>query len=61
MPIYLVQQLVVRGRLIAPVGDRDIQTLYKLTRLSENVEEIKIEDLGGCRFVSLIGESGWKD
>lgn len=61
MPRYLVQQLVVGGRLIAPVGDRDVQILYKLTRLSENIEDVKIEDLGGCRFVSLIGESGWKE
>lgn len=61
MPRYLVQQLIVGGRLIAPVGDRDVQILYKLTRLSENVDDVKIEDLGGCRFVSLIGESGWKD
>lgn len=61
MPRYLVQQLIVGGRLIAPVGDRDVQTLYKLTRLSENIEDVKIENLGGCRFVSLIGESGWKD
>lgn len=61
VPKYLVQQLAVGGRLIVPVGERDVQTLYKLTRLSENIEDVKIEDLGGCRFVSLIGESGWKE
>jgi protein-L-isoaspartate(D-aspartate) O-methyltransferase len=38
-----------------------VQTLYKLTRLIENPQEIRKEDLGGCRFVSLIGESGWKE
>jgi protein-L-isoaspartate(D-aspartate) O-methyltransferase len=61
VPRYLVEQLVVGGRLIVPVGGRDVQTLYKLTRLSEDTNDIKKEDLGGCRFVSLIGESGWKD
>jgi protein-L-isoaspartate(D-aspartate) O-methyltransferase len=61
IPKYLIEQLVVGGRLIVPVGGRDVQTLYKLTRLSENTNDIKKEDLGGCRFVSLIGESGWKD
>jgi protein-L-isoaspartate(D-aspartate) O-methyltransferase len=61
VPRYLVDQLVVGGRLIVPVGGRDIQTLYKWTRLSEDVNDIKKEDLGGCRFVSLIGESGWKE
>jgi protein-L-isoaspartate(D-aspartate) O-methyltransferase len=61
VPRYLIEQLVVGGRLVVPVGGRDIQTLYKLTRLSEDVNDIKKEDLGGCRFVSLIGESGWKE
>ena len=61
VPRYLIEQLVVGGKLIVPVGGRDVQTLYKLTRLSENTNDIKKEDLGGCRFVSLIGESGWKD
>ena len=61
VPKHLIEQLVVGGRLIVPVGGRDVQTLYKLTRLSENTNDIKKEDLGGCRFVSLIGESGWKD
>jgi protein-L-isoaspartate(D-aspartate) O-methyltransferase len=31
-----------------------------LTRLSENPDDVKREDLGGCRFVNLIGEHGWK-
>lgn len=61
IPQYLVAQLTPGGRLVVPVGSRDVQTLYKLTRSSENPDEIKKEDLGGCRFVSLIGESGWKE
>ncbi|OPY85560.1 MAG: Protein-L-isoaspartate O-methyltransferase [Smithella sp. PtaU1.Bin162] len=61
VPKHLIEQLVVGGSLIVPVGGRDVQTLYKLTRLSENINDLKKEDLGGCRFVSLIGESGWKE
>jgi len=61
IPQYLIEQLVVGGRLVAPVGSREVQTLYKLTRLAEDSSQIKKEDLGGCRFVSLIGESGWKE
>jgi protein-L-isoaspartate(D-aspartate) O-methyltransferase len=61
IPQYLVEQLVVGGRLIVPVGSRNVQTLYKLTRLTEDLSQINKEDLGGCRFVSLIGESGWKE
>jgi protein-L-isoaspartate(D-aspartate) O-methyltransferase len=60
IPQYLIEQLAVGGRMVVPVGGRDVQTLYKLTRSVENPEEIIQEDLGGCRFVSLIGESGWK-
>jgi len=60
IPQYLVEQLAVGGRMVVPVGGRDVQTLYKLTRPVENPQEIITEDLGGCRFVSLIGESGWK-
>lgn len=61
VPQYLVEQLAPGGKLVVPVGSREVQTLYRLTRTAENPDEIKKEDLGGCRFVSLIGESGWKE
>ena len=59
IPLYLLNQLAVGGIMVVPSGGRDVQTLYKLTRSRENPEEILKEDLGGCRFVSLRGESGW--
>jgi protein-L-isoaspartate(D-aspartate) O-methyltransferase len=59
-PAILVKQLTVGGRLVAPVGDRYTQSLIKLTRLSEDTDDVKKEDLGGCRFVNLIGAYGWK-
>ena len=61
IPRILVEQLYNGGRLILPVGDRYSQTLIRLTRLSEDVNDVKKEDLGGCRFVSLVGDWGWKD
>ncbi len=61
VPQYLVEQLAPGGRLVVPVGGRDVQTLFKLTRSTEASGGIVREDLGGCRFVSLIGESGWKE
>jgi protein-L-isoaspartate(D-aspartate) O-methyltransferase len=61
VPHYLVEQLSPGGCLVVPVGSRDVQTLYKITRSTENPDQLKKEDLGGCRFVSLIGESGWKE
>lgn len=61
LPPTLTGQLTVGGRLVIPVGDRSSQTLIKVTRLSENANDLKTEDLCGCRFVALIGEHGWKD
>ena len=59
IPKLLIEQLVVGGRLVIPVGNRSSQVLLKLTRLSQDPEDLKQEDLGGCRFVDLIGEHGW--
>jgi protein-L-isoaspartate(D-aspartate) O-methyltransferase len=60
VPSILLEQLGVGGRLVIPVGSRLTQTLLKVTRLSENIRDLKKEDLGGCRFVDLIGEHGWE-
>jgi protein-L-isoaspartate(D-aspartate) O-methyltransferase len=59
IPRILIEQLDIGGRLVIPVGDRSSQALLKLTRLSEDPDDIKQEDLGGCRFVDLIGEHAW--
>lgn len=59
VPRPFLEQLAVGGRLVVPVGSQQSQTLLKLTRLSEDLEDIKKEDLGGCRFVNLVGEHGW--
>ncbi|MFZ5564659.1 MAG: protein-L-isoaspartate(D-aspartate) O-methyltransferase [Thermodesulfobacteriota bacterium] len=54
----LVDQLAVGGRLVAPVGDESMQSLIKLVKEKSGVRS---SDLGGCRFVKLIGEYGWKE
>lgn len=59
IPRILIEQLEIGGRLVIPVGSHNSQALMKLTRLSEDPEDLKREDLGGCRFVDLIGEHGW--
>ena len=59
IPRLLIEQLAVGGRLVVPVGSRNSQALLKLTRMSEDPEDLKQEDLGGCRFVDLIGDHGW--
>ena len=55
-PEPLKLQLAEGGRLVVPVGDRRMQFLKRFTRKGN---EIISEDLGGCRFVDLIGEHGW--
>jgi len=58
VPKSLEEQLAVGGRLVMPVGSaRGLQTLIRLTRVSE--DEYEEKDLGGVRFVPLIGEEGW--
>jgi len=57
VPDKLVQQLTIGGRMVIPVGNRFSQTLLKIRRDEGGVHTT---DLGGCRFVKLIGEHGWK-
>jgi protein-L-isoaspartate(D-aspartate) O-methyltransferase len=56
VPSQLVDQLVVGGRLVIPVGNRFSQTLKKIIRTkSDPIVERHTE----CRFVDLVGENGW--
>jgi len=59
IPRTFVEQISIGGRLVIPVGGRHSQALIKITRLAEDLSDVKKEDLGGCRFVDLIGEYGW--
>jgi protein-L-isoaspartate(D-aspartate) O-methyltransferase len=58
VPHPLRDQLADGGRIVIPVGNRFSQELVKLTREGENFVE---ENLGGCRFVDLLGVHGWKE
>jgi len=54
----LLAQLAIGGRMVIPVGSRYVQELYKITRQRrKNI----VENLGGCRFVSLIGKDAWEE
>lgn len=57
IPMALVQQLAVGGRMVIPVGDSVTQELIKIVRDDSGIRKT---NLGGCRFVKLIGENGWK-
>jgi protein-L-isoaspartate(D-aspartate) O-methyltransferase len=60
VPRALIDQLAPNGRIVMPVGDPGwVQELVKVTRQEDG--SLKEENLGGVRFVPLIGEEGWKD
>ena len=58
IPPPLVEQLAPGGRLVMPVGGHFTQELIKLTRTDTGINQ---ENLGGCRFVKLIGQHGWDE
>lgn len=58
VPSELVAQLAIGGRMVIPVGSRYLQELVKITRRKR---KNRIENLGGCRFVSLVGKGAWGD
>ena len=58
IPEPLLDQLAPGGRLVMPVGGHHSQ---ELLRLEKTEHGIKTTNLGGCRFVKLIGQHGWKE
>lgn len=58
VPADLLAQLAIGGRMVIPVGSRYVQDLYKITR---GKKKNKIKNLGGCRFVALIGKDAWEE
>ena len=58
IPDVLIDQLEEGGRLVVPVGNQHTQELIKIFRDGQNIRQTS---LGGCRFVKLVGEHGWKD
>jgi protein-L-isoaspartate(D-aspartate) O-methyltransferase len=57
VPQVLLEQLTWEGRLVIPVGSQWQQDLLKVTKLRKGN---RIENLGGCYFVPLIGEGAWE-
>ena len=60
VPPPLIEQLAPGGRLVMPIGDQgEAQRLVKVIRRADGGTDT--EDLGGVRFVPLIGEEGWSE
>jgi protein-L-isoaspartate(D-aspartate) O-methyltransferase len=60
VPQPLIDQLADGGRIVMPVGSAgSVQELVKVTKLADGT--VERQNLGGVRFVPLIGEEGWKN
>lgn len=58
VPVSLLAQLTIGGRMVIPVGSRYIQELCKTTKRKRGHV---VENLGGCRFVPLVGKGAWEE
>ena len=56
IPESLKQQLAEGGRMVIPVGDRDVQTVVLLRRSGDT---FLTEETFGFKFVPLVGKNGW--
>ena len=58
IPEPLLNQLAEGGRMVIPIGNRFGQELIKVTKVKDVFNK---QNLGGCRFVDLIGTYGWEE
>jgi len=59
VPANLKKQLAVGGRLVIPIGDKKIQSLQIISKISE--DQFKTHEVPYFAFVPLIGKEGWKE
>jgi len=60
VPRPLLDQLVIGGRLVIPVGvSPRLQTLFRVRRVGES--DFHTEELCGVCFVPLVGAAGWRE
>ena len=58
IPDILLEQLAFGGRMVIPVGSRWEQDLLKVTKRKR---KHLVQNLGGCRFVPLVGPGAWEE
>ncbi|HUO08255.1 MAG TPA: protein-L-isoaspartate(D-aspartate) O-methyltransferase [Phycisphaerae bacterium] len=56
VPAPLVEQLRTGGVLIVPIGRGETQTLVKVVKLPQGLEQTEVL---ACRFVPLLGRHAW--
>lgn len=57
VPLELVEQLRIGGKMVIPIGNKNVQTMMRLTR--ETPHKLLRERCGGFAFVPLVGEYSW--
>lgn len=57
VPPALIDQLSPGGRMVVPVGPRDMQELLLITK--DDAGEVYSQSLEYVRFVELVGRYGW--
>ncbi len=57
VPISLVKQLSIHGKLIIPVGNKDKQKMLRITKKDE--KKLTREEFDYFAFVPLLGTEGW--
>ncbi|HBO85207.1 MAG: protein-L-isoaspartate O-methyltransferase [Deltaproteobacteria bacterium GWC2_42_11] len=58
IPSQYIEQLKTGGRLVIPVGDMFSQMLTKVVKTKDGIQRF---EMGGCRFVKLVGRYGWTE
>jgi protein-L-isoaspartate(D-aspartate) O-methyltransferase len=58
IPRPLLEQLAPAGRLVAPIGEYELQTLVRISRSNGSWRE---EYFGECRFVKMTGKHGFTE
>jgi protein-L-isoaspartate(D-aspartate) O-methyltransferase len=59
VPNTLLEQLKNGGKMVVPVGGKQVQDLQLVEKALNG--RLTKRSLGGCRFVPLIGNEGWRD
>jgi protein-L-isoaspartate(D-aspartate) O-methyltransferase len=58
VPITLLTQLKPEGRLVAPIGEEELQALVRIARVNGHWQE---EYFGECRYVKMTGKHGFTE
>ena len=57
VPVHLIDQLDIGGRVVIPIGNQSEQLLVRFTKGADG--SVTREESVNCRFVKLIGQFGW--